>query len=44
MTTLICRNERRREQVRRQSQLNGLDYLEVGGLDQPKPDLENQRL
>lgn len=43
MTTLICRNERRREQVRQQSQLNGLDYLEVGGFDQPKSDLENQR-
>lgn len=30
MTTLICRNVRRREQLRQHPQLNGLDYLEVG--------------
>ena len=30
MSELMCRNERRREKVRRQVQLNGLDYLEVG--------------
>lgn len=29
MTNLICRNESRRENVRRQGRLNGLDYLEV---------------
>ena len=29
MTTLNCKNERRREQVRRQGQLFGLDYLKV---------------
>lgn len=30
MTTLICRDERRREVVRQNKDLNGLDYLEVG--------------
>ena len=30
MTELICKNERRRESVRKNSHLNGLDYLEVG--------------
>lgn len=30
MSTLICRSEQRREAVRQHTQLNGLDYLEVG--------------
>lgn len=30
MSSLICRSERRRETVRQHTQLNGLDYLEVG--------------
>ena len=30
MTVLICRDERRREVVRRRKDLNGLDYVEVG--------------
>ncbi len=30
MTPMICKNERRREKVRQQQQLNGLDFLEVG--------------
>lgn len=30
MNGLICRNERRREAVRQRTDLNGLDYLEVG--------------
>lgn len=30
MNTLICRKEQRREGVRQHTQLNGLDYLEVG--------------
>lgn len=30
MTNLICNNDIRREDVRRNHQLNGLDYLEVG--------------
>ena len=29
MTNLICHNDIRREDVRRDRQLNGLDYLEV---------------
>ena len=29
MTNLICNNDIRREDVRRDHQLNGLDYLEV---------------
>jgi hypothetical protein len=29
MTTLICQNDQRREQVRAKPKLNGLDYLEV---------------
>src|SRR5574338_64322 len=30
MKTLVCRDERRREVVRQDKALNGLDYLEVG--------------
>lgn len=30
MSTLICKSEQRREVVRQHTQLNGLDYLEVG--------------
>jgi hypothetical protein len=30
MNTLICRKEQRREEVRKHTRLNGLDYLEVG--------------
>lgn len=30
MNTLVCRDERRREKVRKDQALNGLDYLEVG--------------
>jgi len=30
MTSLICENEPRREAVRRERELCGLDYLEVG--------------
>lgn len=30
MSTLICNNNRRREQVRQHRQLNGIDFLEVG--------------
>ncbi|MDR4484425.1 MAG: putative baseplate assembly protein [Nitrospirales bacterium] len=30
MNTLVCRKEPRREEVRKHTQLNGLDYLEVG--------------
>lgn len=34
MSTLICNEERRRELVRQQRQLNGLDYLEVGSIQE----------
>jgi hypothetical protein len=30
MTSLICNSEHRREAVRQQSDLSGLDYLDVG--------------
>ncbi len=43
MNSLICNNGLRREKVRRHEKLNGLDYLEVGRIDQLQPDLENQR-
>ena len=33
----------RREKVRQHDTLNGLDYLEVGRIDQLQPSLENQR-
>jgi hypothetical protein len=33
MSPLICQNELRREKVRQQQELNGLDYLEVGELE-----------
>ncbi len=32
MSTLICNNNRRREEVRQHQQLNGLDFLEVGSI------------
>ncbi len=44
MNELICRNEQRREQVRRQRQLNGLDYLEVGEPGRDEPSLAGQRI
>lgn len=42
MTNLICRNETRREEVRCNRELNGLDYLEVGVLENNVPDLTSQ--
>ena len=33
MNAMICRNEERREAVRQQKDLNGLDYLEVQGIE-----------
>ncbi len=42
MSSLICKNEGRREQVRKNKELNGLDYLEVGTPDQVEPSLESQ--
>ncbi len=43
MTALICQDERRREAVRQHGQLNGLDYIEVGGTDTGETTLERQR-
>ncbi|MGZ8236398.1 MAG: hypothetical protein ACXWTY_00810, partial [Methylobacter sp.] len=43
MNSLICNTGLRREQVRQQIELNGLDYLEVGLIDQIETSLENQR-
>lgn len=43
MKSLICNSGLRREKVRQQTTLNGLDYLEVGRIDQLQPSLENQR-
>jgi len=43
MNNLICNSGLRREKVRQHNTLNGLDYLEVGRIDQLQPDLENQR-
>ncbi|MGH8475681.1 MAG: putative baseplate assembly protein [Methylococcales bacterium] len=43
MNELHCNTRPRREQVRRHTRLNGLDYLEVGRADQSEPSLENQR-
>ena len=43
MNSLICNNGLRREKVRRHEKLNGLDYLEVGRIDQLESDFENQR-
>ena len=40
MSELMCRNERRREKVRQQVQLNGLDYLEVGDPEDIEPALK----
>lgn len=34
MSTLICNKNRRREMVRQQMELNGLDFLEVGSLSE----------
>jgi hypothetical protein len=42
MSELICRNELRREKVRRQLQLSGLDYVEVGELHHAALDCEGQ--
>lgn len=44
MNSVICRNEQRREQVRRQSVLCGLDYLEVGPIKPSASPLSNQCL
>lgn len=43
MNSLICNSLLRREKVRQHIALNGLDYLEVGRINQLQPDLENQR-
>ena len=43
MNSLICNSPLRRERVRQHNTLNGLDYLEVGQVNQLLPDLENQR-
>lgn len=43
MNTLICKQGLRREQVRRQEALNGLDYLETGYPDLPPDDPQNQK-
>jgi len=43
MNSLICNSGLRREKVRQHDTLSGLDYLEVGRIDQLQPDLENQR-
>lgn len=42
MSEVICRNELRREKVRRQEQLSGLDYVEVGKIGQAALDCDNQ--
>jgi len=44
MNSAICRSEQRREQVRRQAAMNGLDYLEVGPIKSFGSQLEDQRL
>ncbi len=43
MKNMICNMQLRREKVRRNKTLNGIDYLEVGRIDNPQTDLENQR-
>lgn len=43
MSELICKDTRRREQVRRNPPLNGLDYLEVGETPEGETSLESQR-
>lgn len=43
MNSLLCNSGLRREKVRQQIELNGLDYLEVGQINQLQPDLQNQR-
>lgn len=43
MNNLICNSGLRRERVRQHTTLNGLDYLEVGQVDQLQPSLENQK-
>lgn len=44
MNSAICRSERRREKVRRQPALCGLDFLEVGPIKSFGSQLEDQRL
>ena len=44
MKQVICRSVLRRERVRQNETLNGLDYLEVGPISQLHTDLANQRL
>jgi hypothetical protein len=43
MKNMICDMRIRREKVRRNKTLNGIDYLEVGRIDNPQTDLEDQR-
>ena len=43
MSAAIGNGRFRREKVRQNNKLNGLDYLEVGKVDQLQTDLENQR-
>ena len=43
MSDLICNKIVRREKVRQHKQLNGLDYLEVGQIEQSELSLESQR-
>lgn len=42
MSRLTCKNEGRREQVRKHKDLNGLDYIEVGESDKVEPSLASQ--
>ena len=47
MNRLVCNNVLRRENVRKDKQLNGLDYLEVGQInqtDQSESGLDAQRV
>jgi len=43
MKQVICRSVLRRERVRQNETLNGLDYLEVGPISQLHTDLASQR-
>ncbi len=42
MSRLVCTNEERREQVRKDKELNGLDYIEVGMSNKIEPCLASQ--
>ncbi|MDH3948715.1 MAG: putative baseplate assembly protein, partial [Gammaproteobacteria bacterium] len=42
MSKLFCKNEGRRERVRKHKKLNGLDYIEVGKSDEVEPSLASQ--